>query len=1294
MKYFYILLFAVLSAGEAILIQPSSPSCDDDTPPSLISSPAGDSIYLEAALTNITSNSILVLAPGCHRLSKITPVIDKINITLTGKSLDAADTIITCEEGIGLVFLNITGLQFSYLAIVRCGMTGDSLKINIYNMINEFVPSFDLTFEFDGLSNISVILGHINHAELEGVHINETKGIGLLAVNVLGNFTVISSIFSNNKAIPYEYYDSVAGAGGGLVVLYNQVKPKSTFSISELTVVNSTFDSNLNYGIAAKLEINYFYSKSSISDYSVDGGGGLSVLLVQQRDYVVHVKIEKCTFSNNMANYGGGILIGSFVDISNTTVLVNECLFKENGHEPSELHNTHATFGQGIAILKDLPYPKDNGVIVPIASGNKFLITNSDFVNNVATSAPGLIYLSLYISNLPLGSEVDQLLIERCSFRENTGFAEGGAMVLREDKASGVQGGISISVSDCDFVKNVIKMNHRVYGNLLSVVRLDKVYVTFRGKMNFTLNSATPVHLHSSLLSISDNTYFVQNSASNGGGIAITSGSNLILNSNCSINFIDNVAFSQGGAIFFYPAVSYFGVSDFDCFLFFEDFDISCDITNTCANITSLNITISFSNNEASSGSIVYGATLKSCPWVRNTFTNEKIPMSTTVYRALQELSVMIIHDEIDDNTFTTPINRIDTDIPDDVVLMPGQLLNITVTSYDHFNKPSSSVVSSHIDDDKIRGQQRSYLGSGGSSGFDFIHGQVNDTILLYIKSTEEPTEETMLNVSIYPLQTNIESKLPYSIKLRDCYPGFEFDNESSSTYKSCICSRTLSSTIECDPADGSFKIPNLFWIGTVDNQTQHVIVAPCIYDYCYPGIKTVNDGLFEMQCRHNRTGLLCGQCRGNLSLQLGSDACVDYCENYYLLLLIYFILAGFIVYLLIGFFGITVSHGYFNIIVFYCNVIVPFQPYILDISSNYFVMFGLSVVNLDVGFPICFFKGMNALDKAYLSFIFPIYLYSLLGFFTLIARCEKLKRKMKWLNENAAAVFGSVMMLSYTSLLHACWTGLSVINLNDNRIHDPWRWNPDPSVSYWRSDHIPLFIMSVIILLVFIIPVSIFLLFPALTLRTRFGIKFIPIYDAMWAPFRDKLQFWIGMRLILRAFPLIFALFTPFPLNVCLLGGFTIIYLFVHASVQPYKGKAQNILEAFLLMNILLLVIGSLYNEYDSRTDDEFDQLAYSTVVIVMAYFAFLLVTGYHLYWKFEIFQRFYKRSNEFILKRYKILRKNKSFLISNSYQNLENDSIQAEENTPPQAVNFTILREPLLESGETTLQNINKLE
>ena len=169
-------------------------------------------------------------------------------------------------------------------------------------------------------------------------------------------------------------------------------------------------------------------------------------------------------------------------------------------------------------------------------------------------------------------------------------------------------------------------------------------------------------------------------------------------------------------------------------------------------------------------------------------------------------------------------------------------------------------------------------------------------------------------------------------------------------------------------------------------------------------------------QCDFNRTGILCGSCKENYSLAIGSSNCI-YCPNSNnLALLVFFAVAGIVLVFIIAALNLTVTQGTINSLVFYANVLWAYQGILFPPSFGKGLIAHKTFIawlNLDFGIETCFISGMNAYLKTWLQFIFPFYTASL--FFIGVRYSSKLA---KLLGSRSVPTLATLLFLSYSKLL------------------------------------------------------------------------------------------------------------------------------------------------------------------------------------------------------------------------------------------------------------------------------------
>ena len=75
--------------------------------------------------------------------------------------------------------------------------------------------------------------------------------------------------------------------------------------------------------------------------------------------------------------------------------------------------------------------------------------------------------------------------------------------------------------------------------------------------------------------------------------------------------------------------------------------------------------------------------------------------------------------------------------------------------------------------------------------------------------------------------------------------------------------------------------------------------------------------------------------------------------------------------------------------------------------------------LNLDFGIETCFYNGMDAYGKTWLQFVFPVYIWVLVGLMILASRYSC--RFAKLLGNNPVSVLATLILLSYTKIPDCC---------------------------------------------------------------------------------------------------------------------------------------------------------------------------------------------------------------------------------------------------------------------------------
>ena len=187
-----------------------------------------------------------------------------------------------------------------------------------------------------------------------------------------------------------------------------------------------------------------------------------------------------------------------------------------------------------------------------------------------------------------------------------------------------------------------------------------------------------------------------------------------------------------------------------------------------------------------------------------------------------------------------------------------------------------------------------------------------------------------------------------------------------------------------------------------------------------------------------------------------------------------------------------------------------------------------------------------------------------------------------------------TLLFLSYSKLLRtiiACLQLAKYSTYDDSNSNEARSikivWAMDGNFSYGRYPHIFLLWASIAGFLLLWIPYTL-LLFSMQWLRNvdhhgplKFIARYKPLYDAYFAPLKDKHHYWFGVLLLVQGLLLLVSTLTLYTLpeiSVLLLLAISIFLLCYVNSVRPYKRMSITLLESSFMVNFIVLAVGYLY--------------------------------------------------------------------------------------------------------------------
>lgn len=731
-----------------------------------------------------------------------------------------------------------------------------------------------------------------------------------------------------------------------------------------------------------------------------------------------------------------------------------------------------------------------------------------------------------------------------------------------------------------------------------------------------------------SKLIFSGNITFKENTALRGGAINLYHQSILILQPDLvSLVFEKNQA-QKGGAIHVDDLISYINCTNQRTIQKFYSERPMCFF-----EAHGIQNKIKFKDNLAFlRGSALFGGMLDRCVLVLNVVNNNSTPLEVFLDISDIELNNSIIP-KISSESFRLCLcqnGQPNCSIRESSLrARRGETFVVSVTAFDQLNASVEAVIRSYLQSDYIDRHQRQRLGDGGSQqtinnmctnvSYRVWSSSQSETVILYVEG---------------PCKDEGNGSHSIQINFTDCPLGFDLK------FDICSCDqRLVQYTNTCDIDSETIERSTNFWIGasyTDNGSYSGLILYPnCPFTYCKWPSRGVDLTSPETQCNYNRSGILCGRCKGNASLLLGTSKCSK-CSDYYLFLLIPFSVAGILLVVCLFLLRLTVAEGFLHGLIFYVNIVT--SNHSLFVPNGTFKGFSifLAWLNLDLGIETCFYDGMDQLSMVWLQFVFPFYLLAIV--FLIIIVSHYSIRISRLLGKNPVAVLATVIFLSYTKIVRNILViySYATVEYPNQLLIRVWLF--DGNVNYLQGQHIGLFAFAVLITTFLLLPFTLLLISAQLMMKSQrisslpAFLKVKPFIDAYHAPYKPSQRYWTGLFLFLRCIILL-----TFALNAL---GDSSINLLVITTVclgvctlswivgGVYTNAHLEVIEAILILNLGVFAAATYHVQLTGG-----NQAAVANVSITVALLVFLWIVISRIANRFELkskLSNFLKRAED----------------------------------------------------------------
>ena len=901
-------------------------------------------------------------------------------------------------------------------------------------------------------------------------------------------------------------------------------------------------------------------------------------------------------------------------------------------YAPHKVNITNSSFNRspGIGVMVSATTPQQQ---VNSTYKGEIIISGTNFSEN---RLGGMMVWFQKLPDIQTSGTPPKLSIEDCTFSYNS-MASVSVSTEYPASALTVIGDLrlfDISISRSSFLGNFDTRSIPI----TVLIASNNVTIT---NCFFSANTGTALKAYNSHVFISEEVYFMSNSAYEGGGMVLVN-SYLHLSKNASVTFYNNTVEHIGGGILVKQDSLTIDPTDDSqqprCFY---------QIDNESENI---NVNM-IDNSAKHGGDHIYGASLKSeCIAMNGSGGSQN--KSSQVWEKL-------IHFKGNSNlsrvsSDQTRVCQCDQEVPNctdldkifnTTVRFPGETFNISaVLVGDDFGTTSGAIYSQFISPNpsnfSISELQTSQTVNKSCNQIQFtVHSNKTgrwETLILTPHFNTPPFKHSTME----EMQTNVDEYMQYGyippdllqtpiyiqVFLLPCPLGFILLNGV------CQCDPVLvENNIECaiKNRQGLVYRSDSVWISASydDNETSNGVILNkyCPHQYCREEKLAIDLEEPNMQCAFNHAGTLCGACKQEYSLMLGSQRCLMCKHNSGIALLLFFILAGFVLVLFIKFFDLTVTYGTISGLIFYANIIWANQSILFPEKQSLAVQIlkvFIAWINLDFGIETCFFVGLDAYWKTWMQFLFPFYIWTIAGVIIILSRYSEVVTRL--FGNNSVPVLATLILLSYAKLLR---TIINVVELTFLEYPDGHRlivWALDGNVPYIVSKHGPLFFAGIAALLFLWLPYTMALfLVPWLRAKSnwkclRWINKLKPFFDANFGPLKDRQHYWIGLLLLVRGFLFIIMLLSTTSkvsqsVNLITIV-ITVTLLLVHP--EPYKKWYLSLLERSFFFNVIAFCVGVFYVERvgGSKTAVASISLGFAVVQFVVIFLVHAYATVHRL--------------------------------------------------------------------------------
>ena len=1121
-------------------------------------------------------------------------------------------------------------------------------------------------FEDEMVFTSALTFVYCTNIDIEKVVIAKSRGVGLTILNHRGGLVNISSTVITDNKQPQEYIAKSLLGGGGVYLQLGRIRNSEYFPMT-FYFEECIFQDNVQH----TREYNFLYTNVVGEVQKGSGRGGGVHVYVRTGLRNVFISFCGCQFIDNQAFVGGGLaakISAGTVDrrTENITVNIKHSSFKHNG-----CSDTNGTgFGGGI-YLTFRSYLEASSI-----TNSHFLIENVKFTENCAEMGGGVFYSSNHDGEVYDNAE-NSILYDGCTFERNQAHI-GSALLVIPNTFSKLSTSHTITpiFRDCQFSDNVVfttrsQSVQRSAG--VGTIYSTQTNIQFQGHNYFVNNHGSAVYIVNGIVNFKNSSLsFFNNTALNGGAVALIGSSTMIVGSN-DYEFINNRAIYYGGAVYVLLTDSTdFSISR-SCFIQFADDDSDVTFSKWNANVT-------FIGNEAkdsTAGHAIYSTTLYPCQVIKNGTVDQPEYTFVNVSDVFTIRGILFDNDTTFQPQMATDATLFHGARSTPLLVIPGEKYHHGVTVTDDLDQEINASFRATIN--KVEKHVKLDSDFSRFVGADIqLRGEPRKNATLYLQT-------------ISPRQTYVQLE----VLLVDCPPGFKLSVNSK-----CVCNvDAYVGLFKCDVDRLYCHLLPGYWAGHIiesSSNTSALVTSQC--PFCeYNSLDTSefevvlpqsHSQLSKTVCGETRTGVLCGKCQKEYSVHFHSPnfLCKSAtkpagCKLGWLFYILSELVPVTVVFITVLVLNISFTSGAVNGFILYSQLLTsldidasgiinfpePVKKNIKGWTEAYQIFYGffnLDFFNSD-SLSFCLWKNATALDMAAIKYI--TILYTLLLIVAVIwimnkcgGKCCGKHCRITTIKTSAIHGLSTFLIICYTQCVKVSLNLLGPVHFyieEGSSFRPPVHVWLNGELEYFSKEHLVYALPALACLVTIgLLPPVLLLSYPLLNkVMTFIGcenhkvLSFIsrkvpisnmkPLFDSFQGCFKDNLRFFAGLYFLYRWGILLIYISTKglssYYVSVI---GFLAIMLTIHTICQPYVNRVHNIIDTLLLSNLLIITSLTYYNYFRSYVQRRLRQgvtISPAIVQLILIYLPFAVMLVYFLVvlcskcgCKFKVKNRF-KKSN-----------------------------------------------------------------